>query len=86
MKNNMLVIAYSLAAEAFKDTLDKQGRPYFEHCLQVMLNPSVTLAIQSFAKGNKVGHQKLEAFISGILEKNTPKGGLVLSLKGFDYV
>lgn len=38
MKNNMLAIAYSLAAEAFKDKLDKQGRPYFEHCLQVMLN------------------------------------------------
>ena len=40
-----------------------------------MLNPSVTLAIQSFAKENKVSRQKLEAFISGILEENTPKVG-----------
>ena len=38
MKKNLLAVAYSLAAEACKDKLDRQGRPYFEHCLQVMLN------------------------------------------------
>ena len=31
MKKNMLSVAYSLAAEAFKDKVDRQGRPYFEH-------------------------------------------------------
>ena len=35
---NMLAIAYQLAAESFIDKVDKQGRPYFEHCLQVMQN------------------------------------------------
>ena len=40
-----------------------------------MLNASILSSIQSFAKENKVSRQKLEAFISGILEKNTPKVG-----------
>ena len=35
---NMLAIAYQLAAESFVNKVDKQGRPYFEHCLQVMQN------------------------------------------------
>ena len=40
-----------------------------------MLNPSVTLAIQSFAKEHKINRQKLETFISSLLEENTPKVG-----------
>lgn len=35
---NMLAVAYQLAAKSFVDKVDKQGRPYFEHCLQVMQN------------------------------------------------
>ena len=35
---NMLTVAYQLAAKSFVDKVDKQGRPYFEHCLQVMQN------------------------------------------------
>lgn len=35
---NMLAVAYQLAADSFVDKVDKQGRPYFEHCLQVMHN------------------------------------------------
>ena len=40
-----------------------------------MLNPSVTLAIQSFAKEHKINRQKLETFISSLIEANTPKVG-----------
>ena len=40
-----------------------------------MLNPSVTLSIQSFAKEHKINRQKLEAFISSLIEENTPKVG-----------
>ena len=40
-----------------------------------MLNPSVTLAIQSFAKEHKINRQKLETFISSLIEENTPKVG-----------
>lgn len=38
---NMLAVAYQLAAESFIDKVDKQGRPYFEHCLQVMQNLNI---------------------------------------------
>jgi (p)ppGpp synthase/HD superfamily hydrolase len=30
-----LGITYALVADVFKDTTDKSGRPYFEHCLWV---------------------------------------------------
>ena len=40
-----------------------------------MLNPSVTLSIQAFAKEHKINKQKLEAFISSLIEENTPKVG-----------
>ena len=40
-----------------------------------MLNPSVTLAIQSFAKEHKINRQKLESFISSLIEAKTPKVG-----------
>ncbi|QAY01157.1 putative metal dependent phosphohydrolase [Aeromonas phage Aswh_1] len=38
MKNHeakMTAIAYSLAADAFATVLDRGGRPYFEHCMEV---------------------------------------------------
>lgn len=38
---NMLAVAYQLAADSFVDKVDKQGRPYFEHCLQVMQNLTI---------------------------------------------
>ena len=40
-----------------------------------MLNPSVTLSIQSFAKEHKINRQKLESFILQLLEENMPKVG-----------
>ena len=40
-----------------------------------MLNPSVTLSIQAFAKEHKINKQKLEAFISQLIQENTPKVG-----------
>jgi guanosine-3',5'-bis(diphosphate) 3'-pyrophosphohydrolase len=33
-----LAVAIAVAAEAFKDTLDKAGEPYILHCLRVMNN------------------------------------------------
>ena len=40
-----------------------------------MLNTSVTLAIQSFAKEHEIDRQKLGGFMSNLIEKNTPKVG-----------
>lgn len=36
MSKNMLGIAIALVAEAFKNKVDKQGKPYILHCLHVM--------------------------------------------------
>ena len=40
-----------------------------------MLNTSVLSSIQAFAKEHKINRQKLEAFISSLIEENTPKVG-----------
>ena len=40
-----------------------------------MLNHSVTLSIQAFAKEHKINKAKLESFVSQLLEANTPKVG-----------
>ena len=40
-----------------------------------MLNTSVTLSIQSFAKENKINKAKLEAFVLQLIQDNTPKVG-----------
>lgn len=38
----LLAKMYALVAESFKDVTDKQGRPYFEHCLHVMQTCGLT--------------------------------------------
>ena len=40
-----------------------------------MLNTSAISSIHSFAKENKINRQKLENFVSQLLEANTPKVG-----------
>jgi len=40
-----------------------------------MLNPSVTLSVQVFAKEHKINRQKLESFIEKILSENTIRAG-----------
>ena len=40
-----------------------------------MLNTSVLSSIQAFAKEHKINKQKLEAFISQLIQENTPKVG-----------
>lgn len=38
----LLAKMYALVAESFKNVTDKQGRPYFEHCLHVMQTCGLT--------------------------------------------
>ena len=40
-----------------------------------MLNPSITLSIQVFAKEHKINRQKLESFVLQLIEENVPKVG-----------
>jgi len=40
-----------------------------------MLNPSVTLSIQSFAKEHKINRQKLESFVEKIIDEHTSQHG-----------
>lgn len=42
MSERLLALAYSIAAKAFKDKLDKGGKPYFEHCLRVAMKQTTT--------------------------------------------
>lgn len=37
MSERLLALAYSISAKAFRDRLDRNGKPYFEHCLRVAM-------------------------------------------------
>lgn len=41
-ENKLLAIAISIAADAFKDSMDKSGQPYILHCLYVMDKQTTT--------------------------------------------
>lgn len=69
MKNNLLGLAISIAAKAFKDKTDKAGQPYILHCLRVMDKQTTTT-------------RKIIAVLHDLLE-DTDWTGYDLSRKGF---
>lgn len=80
---------YALVAESFKDVTDKQGRPYFEHCLHVMQTCGLT---DENSLCIAIAHDILEDcpqidydYINTNFNRNIAEGISILTHKGESY-